>query len=832
MSFAFETTLSNIDPGTTRVMSLSRSRTTAGRDKQLPKTPPELYQVFAEGQCEFGDPCKLDDTSPQLDDRTSQSLSTMLMLRSLAYLGTNWGDAPKPTPADLSMIYSRIVDLTKSTWIYQAPSRIARERKQQAARDAQAQFTQQGVELQAHNIRMEEARGAGQVEQRVRQAREDEVRQIVQAELWRVQEVMQGQEAGPSRQVVQEEARRARQAKQKLRMVELARKEAAVTIQHIVLDFTVVTFGAGLAIQSVLSGFESCRITIKNLPADATIREVQELFTQQGIERDRFYISGLRTTPSGKQEAYLIGHNDLKMVAIALEHVDFREERLLFKILDHSRGDGTSASKLNPNVLTLSWWAPSIAFLVKYQDNAEAEAKVRELDRMTCVGKRVRVEVRHRFYDGREVMISGLPSDVSDEDVKIFAGCEDIERQNFYNFVADRAPEHVRRYIDSIPGVQLTRFGNVVIDSVGGTYNVRAHFGSWTQARDVFIRCNKRRFPFIGYNHFLGLRLPDPIEYAITIPISQYYAQKPTWDTLLQAAKNGDDANLTIVKRDEFFVIRVGGEDKRAVGSLKVRVERIAAGEKLDGWHPSLSQDFADYVFQDTGAFLRNDPRLRALKVFGEPGSIAAARALVDTELAYLESLEQIVPLKRQSIRFFVTRGLAILKEELGEDNAALDISSVPAKVIIKGGEAARHILRRLIDESLDISNAVRRDAEETTCPICYDSIALPVKLGCGHAYCSACIRHLLTSASSFPLVCMGDEDKCHIPISIPFIQRFLPIQQFNDLLEAAFVMHVDRHPQKFRSIAATHPRKGLSFIAHRVSLAFARHAMRKGMKA
>ena len=210
---------------------------------------------------------------------------------------------------------------------------------------------------------------------------------------------------------------------------------------------------------------------------------------------------------------------------------------------------------------------------------------------------------------------------------------------------------------------------------------------------------------------------------AITIPISQYRAQKKVWGALLEAVKDGDGRKLNIEVRDKVAVISVNGEDKKAVGPLKVRVESIVAGEKLGRWHLSLSQKLADCVFQDTGTFLRIDCRLRAWKMFGKPDSIAAARALVDTELAHLESLEQTVFLERRYVQFFVTRWLAMLKEERGDDNAILDISSIPAKVIIKGGEVAMHILFRVLKKSLVPSKAVRKVARGTTCPICSDAI-------------------------------------------------------------------------------------------------------------
>ncbi|KZP02785.1 hypothetical protein FIBSPDRAFT_699679, partial [Athelia psychrophila] len=592
----------------------------------------------------------------------------------------------------------------------------------------------------------------------------------------------------------------ARQAEQEAQIVQLAKEEAAMTMQHIMLDFTVVTFSAGLAIKHVLLGFESCRITIKNLSIDATVKDVCELFIQQGIEPGRFHVLGLDKTPAGKQEASLIGHEDLKLVAIALEEVDCRQGHLSFEIVDHSGGEGMTASALDANTLTLTWRAPSVAYIVTYVDSAQAEAKVRELDRKICRGRRVKTQINQRSAE-QQILILGFPHEVTDQDVMTMVGSNQVERMEPVAFDTTQAAKLIRRHIDSILGVQITRFEQVIFDSTVNTYSARVHFGSWTQTKDAFNRCYEQRFPFIGNNMFCRLRLPDPIQYTITISAPQYRAQRKLWDDLLATVQDKDGLKLSIILRDRVHNIRVGGEDKKAVGSLKVRVESIAAGEKLEGWHPSLSQQFMDHVSQDTGALLRIDRTLCVVKVYGERGTIKAARVLVNSELALLESQEQTILLERQSVRFFITRGLAILTKELGDENAHLNVSSVPAKLVIKGGEAARYTLSRLVEESLDASDVVPRtsDAGDARCPICYDAVTLPIKLGCGHAYCSACIRHLLTSASTFPLVCMGDEDTCHTPIPIPLVQRFLPIQQFTNLLETAFFTHIDHHSQDFK---------------------------------
>ena len=91
---------------------------------------------------------------------------------------------------------------------------------------------------------------------------------------------------------------------------------------------------------------------------------------------------------------------------------------------------------------------------------------------------------------------------------------------------------------------------------------------------------------------------------------------------------------------------------------------------------------------------------------------------------------------------------------------------------------------------------------EKVTCPICYDEVSHPEQLGCGHIYCSACLRHYLASApdtKTFPLVCLGDETACKMPISLPLIRRFMTPQAFQALVEAAFRSYLDQHSQELK---------------------------------
>jgi hypothetical protein len=610
----------------------------------------------------------------------------------------------------------------------------------------------------------------------------------------------------------QEELRRVQHAQQEAQRAETAKEEESMTYQHVVLDFTLVTFGAGLAIQNILTGFESCRIRITNLPLDATYNEICALFTQQGMNPGDFHVIGVHETLNDKQEAHVICQEDSKVIAIGLNGVEFRQESLGFEVYQNGSAEGMKApAGSDSNNLTISWDSPSARFLATYLNTSQVEAKVRELDKKIYAGRRVKVEIdrppvgRPARFLGNGITIQGLPPNLTDAEVAQFSGSTDVRRLKQTEYDAIRAPGCIRREVGMVTPSQLQSFEIITTDAIDGICAIRASFEFRHQAKKVYEVLHQRKFSFIGYSR-LRLCLPDPFQYEINIPVGQYCAQKKGWDSLRESVKDKEGCAMSVTQRGWEYIIRVEGNDKKAVGSVKVRVENLARGEKLEIWHPSLGaahhgHRFLDYIFWETRAYIRCDWRLREVRAYGEPVNVEAARLMVASEIVRLESLEQTILLERQSVAFFITTGLAVLQEELGKDNVTLDISATHCKIIIKGGEAARHTVRRLIDESLHHLDT-ETERTDSNCPICYDEISAPVQLACSHCYCTACIRHFLTTASdikTFPICCLGDEGNCRVPIPIPTLQRFLPPQQFKHLLETVFIEHIASLPREFK---------------------------------
>jgi hypothetical protein len=137
--------------------------------------------------------------------------------------------------------------------------------------------------------------------------------------------------------------------------------------------------------------------------------------------------------------------------------------------------------------------------------------------------------------------------------------------------------------------------------------------------------------------------------------------------------------------------------------------------------------------------------------------------------------------LTREWVGFFVREGFGKLAELLDEENVTLDVQPRMCRIIIKGGEEANHYLQWLVDQAqapVIVDSVLPGVGKVETCPACYGDLSHPEQLGCGHSYCSGCLKHFLTSAvdnRTFPLLCIGNEATCNIPVAIPFLRRFRP---------------------------------------------------------
>ncbi|KAN0085637.1 hypothetical protein V8E55_006771 [Tylopilus felleus] len=588
----------------------------------------------------------------------------------------------------------------------------------------------------------------------------------------------------------------------------IAREEAAKTITQVVFG-SIVTYSAGLDVSNLITGFETCTLHIGNIPLDVKEDDIHALLIGHGLDGHHFHFI-IKKGSGRRLEAHIVTDNaNGRALALGLDGVEFQEETLGVEMSATNSLDGmNAASGQNAEILSISWRAPSARYIAEFIDSVTANAKVKELDRFTYGGRRIRVEMntrpRGRFVPNpspNAIRISNLPPSITDEEVIRVTGSTSVKRLPNGVYSAEQIARLVRTSIEmAVPG-GLKKFEDPSSScTMEGVVFAHAYFSTWDEAHHAHTHLSDKRYG----NQPIWLRLPDPMYFTLVIPAEQYKAQKAQWDSLSNSIKDKKACSLGVRDSGNVVHIRLSGSVKEATGALKVRVENLARGEKVEGWHRSLGilgNAFVSCVYSETGAYLRPDWKRQSLKVYGTSRAVDQARELIKRELDRLASLDYTITLARRSVGFFVREGIQQLKETLGENNVRFAMSS--RKITVSGGEEARHALDRLIKLSQEGSFCLPNASQGSqTCPICYDTVSSPHQLGCGHTYCVACLRHFISSAlesDQLPLTCLGDEARCRVPVAIPTIQQFLPPASFNRLLEAAFDVYIAKHPQTFK---------------------------------
>ncbi|KAI5994130.1 hypothetical protein EDD15DRAFT_2366651 [Pisolithus albus] len=589
-----------------------------------------------------------------------------------------------------------------------------------------------------------------------------------------------------------------------------AQKEAAKTIGRVVQG-SIVTYSSGLDIVGLTTGFESCTLRVKNIPSDAKEDEVLALMTQQGVNADRFHLVGMKNVGGGKVEAEIITDEQLgRLLSTGLDGTVFKDNTVEVEVSAPNTLEGMAASSTqNSAVLTLSWHSSAVRYAVTYVDAAAAQAKVRELNGYTYNDRRIKAQMNNETstsirtsHAPNTIIINNLPPETGDTEMLTLSGSSSVKRLKITPSLSVREVEDRLRDIarTTVSG-GLQSLETASVPDLNGLLSIRASFCSQDGALAV-----QKSLEDIGYGRHVGMRLrvPHPMDFTIRLGQEQYTAQKTQWDALMGSLKDPKACMLNIYKLGNTVHIRLSGSQNDALGALKVKVENLARGETVQGWHRALAHpknNFSKKVLAETGAYMRADQKVQALKVYGSATSTDRARKMISEELDRLSSADFTAIVPKPAVRSLINEGLIQLKETFGEDAVKFDTTS--RRITISGGEEARHTLDSVIRSAMRIKKKSSAPSQsETACPICLDDISISFHLGCGHAYCVACLRHFLLSAlegSDFPLRCLGNDGHCGVPISIPTIQRFLPPASFNRLLEAAFTFYLTRHPTEFK---------------------------------
>ena len=576
-------------------------------------------------------------------------------------------------------------------------------------------------------------------------------------------------------------------------------KESVDVEQCIVFNQSnLVTCGPGLDVRNIIPGFDLCRITIGNLPRYTKAAEVTDMVVKSGLQTSEFYIIGIHNTTKNVTEAVVLTSKERgRAVAGQVDGAEFQGEILSAEVGDNlSRYTMRVSEHSTSPYLTVDWKIPADELLASYGSVEEAQKRCKELNGMFWKGYRIKTALheRRRGSATNSIKIINFPPDAtSDEEFIEFIGTDSHRISKAKSYDHERSLSTVRDHLLQQIGVRMDTYEIVASDNFDTT-KVKVYFNEWQDVRRAYVSIHHRKLGFDTLTPTLRAWHPRPVQFSIKIPHRQYTAQKKQWDALAEVVPGREVyvQTRTADHGDSIFV-HVLGNEKNMVGAMKVRVERLVAGETLgEGcWHSTFlsatyrqTKAFLNRVQIATGIYIKVDPDIETFRVYGEPEMVEDARTMVIAEVERRETLETnkaivldpmaVEPSKRETIRR----------------------NSTPTSIM--GSGEIKHLLYRPTGES-----HLAGTSKAVSCAVCYNDASNPVWLDCGHAYCAGCMQHFLSSAAEtkrFPLVCIGNNARCSVPIPIHLIRQFVKTNHaFQNLVEAAFASYIEQHPQEYR---------------------------------
>ena len=582
---------------------------------------------------------------------------------------------------------------------------------------------------------------------------------------------------------------------------------------------TKVVFSAGCEIKEVTTALESFRVLISGLPASTTKEDLEDFLTSAGF--DHFHIPVLRTSGDRETEEASVIFDGSQHAEAAVQVLN--KQKYLGKVLKFELAPMVASGQMDywsynrSSYLEVTFDAPSKHVQAVYPTIEAALAKAKALDGRYCGGRTVHATVARGpkqeeawTYIKNSVIISNVAINTPDSEIYRFSKAISLKTFGLRKFRVDGVLRELEDYMKTVGGIKPHDF-NLVQNHREGTVFVRCRFDTWERADKIYRSLLETELEFLAPTK-TRFFLAFPHQYSLYIPLEQYDAQKGIYDALKGQHGRDRSAHIVATRYRTVCLIQVVGVDRKAVGALKLKVEKIARGEVVEVWNRFFLDWQGDAFFgrlqRQFGAYVRPDKIRLVLKVYGSDSAVNHARREIGGKMENLAGLDyQMVIDDRRTIGFFTGQGMKILGDMFGEDNVWLHTTSEPFFISVRGGHDAEHALQTLVNEALKKPPHPPILGKWQTCPLCLEELTQPFTLACRHTYCALCLTRMLTSATdgeSTPLRCTGDEGRCGTPIPLPVIERFVPPARLERMLENSFRVYLERHPEELRFCPTT----------------------------
>ncbi|KAH9835146.1 uncharacterized protein C8Q71DRAFT_106368 [Rhodofomes roseus] len=591
------------------------------------------------------------------------------------------------------------------------------------------------------------------------------------------------------------------------------RKEPPANITLSVLDSTRVTYGPGFVVQSVVTGFETRQVVLKDLPVDVTPADVTAVLKAHG-EVASVYLPDPGKRGVATARVTFASSEQAVTAVSALDGTEVFGTTISARMWSGQSSLLGKARLADGDVLFEFPCAHKTGY-IGYPSRALAEKAIAHANNTEVKGNWVTAEMHEGIpmVGAFTVRLRGLPASTQVKDLGRYGKSEGVMLER-PNYDSSKVAIHRLRVI-------LDNFGSMFSFNVlpppykRGTIRAYGQFETPAAAETVCAALHNRRQPFCGHGTLfathistLVYELPPAVFDALSSDIRLLNAF--IWNTFEPGSSISIvDKRATVGPRCPVRV-KLAAQRMPALTRMKSHFDRLLRGERVeqDGeimWDSFFARRPGIFFLEElqrrhTGVLINRDIGRHILTLFGPEPKRAAVRSAIVSRVDELRRQNcHVIPLPGRLVGLFWGADLAALRRQFGEENVSLD--PVARALKVRGDDVAHEAALLAVKQARE-RHVSERQQPQVECPVCFNEVTNPVKLGCGHTWCKTCLQSYLRASvdnTAFPLLCLGDEARCSSQVPIHIAQEVLSTNDFMSVVEASFRAYVHSRPSEYQ---------------------------------